>query len=97
MASQVLYQGDWYNCIDDAAAGQSPGTHPAKWSRLEIPAQFERFLTQSAFERLLPGEGQNDKRRGERGISAEILLETWMREVNQTGRQETIRSVAYSR
>lgn len=92
MASQAYYNGDWYECVSDAAAGESPSTHPSKWRLMDIPAQFERYIVQAAYEKMLPGEGQTDRRRGERVTAAQILDETWYKEVSRGGRVETQRS-----
>jgi hypothetical protein len=37
------YEGDYWKCITATTAGQTPITHAAKWTRLEIPA----FLTEA--------------------------------------------------
>lgn len=85
MASQAYFQGDWWQATATATAGQSPATHPSKWVRLYLPAEFERYLVQATYARLLPGEGQNDKRRQEEALAESILTELRQRCVNQSG------------
>jgi hypothetical protein len=36
--------GDFWTCLKDTTAGQSPTTHSGKWVKEQIPAMFERFL-----------------------------------------------------
>lgn len=97
MPSQAQYNGDWYECVEDTAAGESPATHPSKWRIMDIPAQFERYLCQAAYEKILPGEGQSDRRILSRGIAQQILDETWYKEISRTGRAETQRSSVAAR
>lgn len=97
MASQVYFDGDWYNCISATTAGQSPSTDPDKWAKLEIPKSFERFLIQQAYEFILPAEGQNSKRIPERMSAVAIRDELWLREGAQVGRAATARSTTYTR
>lgn len=96
-ASQVYFEGEFWECIADAAPGESPTSAPEKWQRLDIPAIFERFLVQSSLEKLLPDLGQNDKRRGERLTAADILSDTVLREIPQSGSGHAARSTVHSR
>lgn len=97
MASQAYYNGNWYNCVSDTTAGESPASNPEKWVVLEIPSNFERVLVQMALEEILPGEGQNTKRLMERRTSKDILDELMVREegVANAGRPRT--SVTFTR
>jgi len=92
MASQAYYNGDWYECVSNTAAGESPATNSEKWRIMDIPAQFERYIIQAAYEKMLPGEGQTDRRRGERAGAAQILEETVYKEVSRIGRVQSQRS-----
>jgi len=92
MASQAYYNGDWYECVSDTTAGESPSTNPEKWRVMDIPSQFERFIVQAAYEKMLPGEGQTDRRRGERYTASQILDETIYKEVSRLGRVQSQRS-----
>lgn len=87
MASQAYFatdgvEADFYDCIDAAAAGESPATNPEKWRRIEIPAVYEWFLVSRAASLLLPGEGQSDKARAEEVASAKTLDYALYRERN---------------
>lgn len=75
MASQVYYDGDFWDCIAATAPGESPATHPAKWARVEIPQFLERALVQAAYAELLVREGQNDKRLQEEAAAQGLLEE----------------------
>jgi hypothetical protein len=55
--------GNFYNCIDTAAAGESPSTDPLKWEVVEIPEGFDGFLIWSAFGKMLTAEERADERR----------------------------------
>ncbi len=78
-------EGDFYDCIADAAAGESPATNPEKWRRIEIPAAFESFLVARAVSILQLGEGQSDKARAEEKSASLILDELIYRERNARG------------
>lgn len=97
MPSQAYYNGDWYECVADTAAGESPLTNPEKWRKMDIPAQFDRYLSQAAYEKILPGEGQSDRRILSRRLAATILEETWYKEVSKVGRIESQRSSVFAR
>jgi hypothetical protein len=62
MASQAYYNGDWYECVTATAAGESPGTNPEKWSKLEIPNFAAQPIVEIAIGILLMADGQSDKR-----------------------------------
>jgi hypothetical protein len=91
MPSQCYYNGDWYACLSATSPGQSPGSHPEKWKKLEIPAAFERYLVQAAYAALLPGEGQSDKRAGEARIAEQLLQDTRQRFQTQNGNEAVAR------
>jgi hypothetical protein len=61
MASQVYWNGDWFEALEATAPGESPSAFPEKWAKVEIPADLERFLIGRAYASLLPDIGQNDK------------------------------------
>lgn len=90
MASQVYYNGDWYECVTATSAGESPASHPAKWAKLEIPYAFGRFLQRRAASLLLAEEGQQDKQAIEERASALILDDTILRSARINGRGNPI-------
>jgi len=48
MASQALYDGDWYECVVATSAGESPDSAPTKWSKLSIPEEWAPYLVAQA-------------------------------------------------
>lgn len=48
MASQAYYAGDFWDCVSDTTAAQSPATHPAKWSKLVLPEEWLPYLEEAA-------------------------------------------------
>jgi hypothetical protein len=61
MPTQAFYNGDVYQCITDADVNQSPATHPAKWSRIQIPKAWRAVLARLTYAHLLELDGQKDK------------------------------------
>ena len=87
MATQVYFltdgvEGDFYDCITDAAPGESPATNPEKWRRVDIPEVFAPFVISRAVSILQVGEGQSDKARSEEKQAAQILEELVYRNRN---------------
>lgn len=87
MPSQAYFaidgvEGDFYDCIAAAAAGESPATNPEKWRRVDIPAAFEEYLIERAVAILQVGEGQSDKSRAGSKDASAILEELIYRERN---------------
>lgn len=60
MPTQCYHDGDFWLCKSATAAGQSPTTTPAKWTKQEIPAAFRRYLVTASVAKILPGEGKTD-------------------------------------
>lgn len=79
MASQAYYEGDWYECVSAAAAGESPGTHPAKWRKIEIPDFLAKPIAEIAIGSLLRTDGQNDKFTGQVKAGQSALYDTFQR------------------
>lgn len=52
------HYGNFYNCIDNTTAGQSPSTHPAKWQIVTIPYIFASYMARGAFADWLRSELQ---------------------------------------
>lgn len=61
------FDGDFYECIEDAAANESPETHAAKWELKEIPLFLERFLVTALYADYLEMDGQKEKADAEEG------------------------------
>lgn len=79
MASQAYYEGDWYECVANAAAGESPATHPAKWNKLQIPNFLARPIVEIAIGSLLRTDGQNDKQTAQVRAGQAALYDTFVR------------------
>lgn len=79
MASQAYYSGDWYECVANAAAGESPGTHPSKWNLIQIPDFLAKPVVEIAVASLLRGDGQNDKFAAQAKAGQAALYETFQR------------------
>ena len=70
---QVYYEGDFYNCIEAATAGENPADVPEKWEKVELPLFLESYLVQAVFADYLEMEGQKEKAQAELGL-AELAL-----------------------
>lgn len=55
------YVGNFYECVTATSAGESPSTNAAKWSRVEIPREFNRYLILGAAADILSGGTDEDK------------------------------------
>jgi len=52
------HYGNFYTCISDTTAGQSPSTHPAKWQIVTIPYLFSAYVARGAYADWLRSELQ---------------------------------------
>lgn len=75
MASQVYFQGNFWDCVEATSPGETPATAPDKWRKVEIPRDALRFVPQGAFALLLDGDGQTDKRRAAEQRASALLDE----------------------
>lgn len=66
MAAQCYFNGNFYQCVTDAAAGESPATAPDKWSLVQLPARWRWVLAKLTYANLLELDGQKDKANDER-------------------------------
>jgi hypothetical protein len=80
------YPGDFYDCIVNTTANQSPETTAASWQIIQIPRIFQRYLEQGAYADYLAADGQNDKR-GLEAIQAEEFLSQAINNLGSTQRQ----------
>jgi hypothetical protein len=60
---QVYYEaaGDFFTALE-ATTGDVPGTAPAKWERVQIPAVFKGYLVWETLGGEYSGEGQTRQR-----------------------------------
>lgn len=83
MASQVYFQGWFWDCVETTSPGETPATAPTKWRRVDLPRDCMRFVPQGTLALLLDGDGQGDKRlAAER--RAEGLLKESVRVMSRT-------------
>lgn len=71
--------GEFYQCVSPASPGQSPATHPAKWSKIQIPAFLRSAISERAAGQLLQIDGQSDKRAAANRTAGDALYETFIR------------------
>jgi hypothetical protein len=73
MASQVYFNGDFFEAAETASPGQSPTTHPAKWRRVPIPRDAATYLVAESYALIQTSDGQDDKARAAHRRSQEML------------------------
>lgn len=90
MSDQCYFNGEFYQCVADTVAGESPATAPAKWRKVQIPADWRWVLTQLTYAHLLKLDGQNEKAAAERTLALNSerigLVDTVRRESQREGR-----------
>ena len=69
--------GNFYDCVTTTNAGESPTTHAAKWSKVEIPAVLERYLVHGVYADWLEMDGQKEKSMAENAAADIALSEEW--------------------
>lgn len=52
--------GNFYDCIVNTSAGESPTTTPSSWSRIEIPKIFQLYLIRACFADYMTAQQQHD-------------------------------------
>jgi len=87
--SSATLRGNFYTTNQSTSAGQSPDTHAAKWSKVEIPLFARRYLIHGgAADWLRPEEKESEADRQE--ILGEAALgEEVMKITGQAGQTET--------
>lgn len=50
---QVYFNGDFYDALEDIAAGDTPTTHPDGWDKVEIPYSARNYLIRGAYADML--------------------------------------------
>ena len=56
--SGKAYAGNFYQCIATTSPGETPATHPAKWTLIQIPYVMASFAARGAFADWLKSELQ---------------------------------------
>lgn len=88
--SSDAFRGNFYTCVEVTAAGESP-ENSVRWEIVLIPRRFEGYLIQGAYADWLPGDGQNEKKRGEAMEAMGLLAAEQMTLNAQGGRSEMAR------
>jgi len=88
------FEGDYWLTVAATDAGQSPETHPAKWSRIEIPKFLEEFAAHGAHLDWQRGEEQTSKAIAEESPCWAWLYDERDKEQNQGG---NVRRVGFTR
>lgn len=65
--------GNFYACEVETTAGDTPESEPGKWSLVEIPYLFRRFLIRAGYADWLTSDGQGDKADSEEGKALAAL------------------------
>lgn len=78
VGDQILFNSsgsvkNFYECVSATSPGQSPNTHAAKWSLIEIPYLFQPYLVTGAFADYLIMDGQMDKAAAQARLAEEYL------------------------
>jgi len=77
VGDQVLFTSgsvkNFYTCAVVTTAGQSPTTHPASWTILEIPYLFQAYMVHGAFADVLRMDGQMDKAAQQERLAEQYL------------------------
>jgi hypothetical protein len=69
MSDQCYFEGDFYQCTAATSAGESPASAPAKWGKVQIPAQWRWMLARLTYANLLELDGQTDKAMAARSLA----------------------------
>lgn len=69
-------EGDFWSCVTNTVAGESPETTPAKWARLEFPAWLRTPVARRAFADWLRYGGARDAATAEDGAAQDSLFQT---------------------
>lgn len=84
------HNGNFYTCVTSStSAGQSPSTHPAYWTKVEIPYVFGAYLAWSAAANWFVSEGMMQEAavvEGKAKEQLELEFDKVLRQQNQTGR-----------
>jgi hypothetical protein len=69
-------EGDFWRCIVNTVAGESPQTTPASWERLEFPAWLRTPVARKAFADWLRYGAQRESAAGEDAAAQDSLFQT---------------------
>jgi len=78
------HTGNFYNCISLTSAGESPYTHPSKWSLVKIPYIFAQYLSWGAGANWFASESMMQ----EAGVLESKAMQLLDNEVDRISRQQ---------
>lgn len=87
--------GNFYTCLATTTAGQSPDTHAALWSVVEIPEQFQPALIWSTYAKVLIADGRADESRSAMQMAEGYLALETDRKYRQAGDTPSIAMRSY--
>jgi hypothetical protein len=71
----ATYPGNMYDCVTTTSAGDSPESASSKWSAVNIPRIFQRYLERGAYADYLVSDGQSEKAMMEDSKAEQMLAE----------------------
>ena len=86
---------NFYNCLADTSAAQSPTTHPGKWELVTIPYIFLNYLTWGSYADALRMDGQSDKARVADAEAEGWLAHETQKLYGQQGQTERLKVQTY--
>lgn len=69
------YPGNMYDCVTTTSAGESPESAASKWSVVNIPRIFQRYIERGAYADYLLSDGDNEKAMIEEQRAAQLLAD----------------------
>lgn len=84
------HYGNFYTCLTATTAGQSPSTHPAKWSLITIPYLFAGYAARGAYADWLRSELQIEAAQVAEAESEKVLADTVDIVIRQQGQVNRI-------
>lgn len=89
--TEGFLDGECYECVTAATAGQSPQASPTKWSKIEFPYVLKHAVADFVFAELLEEDGQSDRAERRRSKAEETLATEWTKSEAQQGLVRTFR------
>jgi hypothetical protein len=84
------HYGNFYTCLTATTAGQSPSTHPDKWSLITIPYLFAGYAARGAYADWLRSELQIEAAQVAEAESEKVLADTVDIVIRQQGQVNRI-------
>lgn len=78
------HRGNFYTCLLDTSAGQTPNSHPTKWRLEQIPYAFSQYMSWGAGANWYASEGMMQ----EAGVMEQKAIQVLDSEVDKIVRQQ---------